>query len=178
MKPVVRWSLLTLAIGVTVHAAALFAGPTLVMRVAMKRIAGEAGVNHWAFAPRTTPETQRIVRSSPDLAYAACAWDVSRGPVRIRAAGSDDYASLSLYGANTDNFFSRNDRTMGPDGVEIVLVARGTKPPAGVDPASVVVAPSRRGLALDRRLAPSAEAFARADAARRAVDVCEPLAKG
>ena len=178
MKPLVRWGLLTLAIAATVHAAALFAGPTLVMTLAMKRIAGEGGVNRWNFAPRTTPETQRIVRSSPDLAYAACVWDVSRGPVRIRAAASDDYASLSLYGANTDNFFSLNDRTMGPGGADIVLIARGQTPPAGVDPSRVVVAPSRRGLALDRRLAPTPQAFARADAARRAVDVCEPLSKG
>jgi uncharacterized membrane protein len=178
MKPLIRWGLLTLAIAATVHAMALFAGPTIIMSIAMKRIAGEAGVNRWAFAPRTTPETQRVVRSSPDLAYAACAWDVSKGPVRIRAAGAADYASLSLYGANTDNFFSLNDRTMGPDGAEIVLIAKGAATPAGIDPAKIVVAPSRRGLALDRRLAPTAEAFARADAARRAVNLCETLPKG
>lgn len=178
MKPFVRWGLLTLAIAATVHAVALFAGPTVIMSIAMKRIAAAGGAGHWNFAPRTTPETQRVVRSSPDLAYAACAWDVGEGPVRIRVAGATDYASLSLYAANTDNFFSLNDRTMGPDGAEIVLVAKGARPPAGVDPASVVVAPSRRGLALDRRLAPTAEAFARVDAARRGGDVCEPLTKG
>lgn len=178
MKPLVRWGLLTVAIAATVHALALFAGPTVIMSIAMKRIASAGGAGHWNFAPRTTPETQRVVRSSPDLAYAACAWDVGKGPVRIRVAGATDYASLSLYGANTDNFFSRNDRTMGPDGVEIVLIAKGAKPPAGVDPASIVVAPSRRGLALDRRLAPTADAFAQADAARRAGDVCETLPTG
>lgn len=178
MKPIVRWGLLTLAIAVTVHAVALFAGPKIIMSIAMKRIAAAGGVGHWNFAPRTTPETQRVVRSSPDLAYAACAWDVSEGPVRIRVAGSSDYASLSLYGDNTDNFFSRNDRTMGPNGAEIVLIAKGARPPVGVDPARIVIAPSRRGLALDRRLAPTAEAFARADAARRAVNLCETLPTG
>lgn len=175
MNPFVRWSLLTLAIAGMVHAAGVLAGPSVIMHIAMTRIAGEGGANHWMFAPRTTPTTQRIVRSSPDLAYAACAFDVSKGPVRIRVAGSTDYASLSLYGANTDNFFSLNDRTMEPDGAEIVLIARGAAPPAGVDPAKVVVAPSRRGLALDRRLAPTPETFAHADAARRAIDVCKPF---
>jgi Ni,Fe-hydrogenase III small subunit len=32
---------------------------------------------------------------------------------------------------------------------QIVLIARGAPPPPGVDPAMIVVAPSRRGLALD-----------------------------
>ena len=178
MTPLVRWGLLTLAIAVTVHAVALFAGPSVIMHIAMKRIAAAGGAGHWNFAPRTTPDTQRVVRSSPDLAYAACAWDVGKGPVRIRVAGATDYASLSLYGANTDNFFSLNDRTMGPDGSEIILIARGARPPAGVDPARIVIAPSRRGLALDRRLAPTAEAFAKADVARRAGDVCETLPTG
>lgn len=170
----VRWALLTLLIAAATHAAALFAAPYLVMNLAMNRIAEIGGVNAWSFSPRVTPETQRIVRSSPDLAYASCAFDLSGGPVRIRVAPGADYASLSLYAANTDNFFSINDRKMGPGGAEVVLVGPGQAAPAGADPGQVVRSPTTRGIALDRRLAPTAEAFAAADAARKANNLCAP----
>ena len=52
-----------------------------------------------------------IVRPSPDLLYAGCAFDLADGPLRIQATvPRDTYWSLSMFAANTDNFFVVNDR--------------------------------------------------------------------
>lgn len=157
------------------HGAAIVAAPSVVMGVAMDRV-GQRGVavNQWHWRDRVTPAMRDIVQPSPDLAYGACAYDLQQGPVRIRVMPGAGYVGLSLYADNTDNFFTVNDRVMQAQPYEIALVARGSSPPQGA--VNVVESPTRRGLALERRLAPTPEAFAAADAARRG-GVCEPWVK-
>jgi uncharacterized membrane protein len=75
--------------------------------------------------------------------------------------------SISVFQANSDNIFVLNDR-QAPNGVDFVLAKTGQATPPG---ARVVISPSDKGIILDRRLAPDAETFAKADAARRG-DVC------
>lgn len=152
-------------------AAAVFAAPSLIMGVAMDRIEAGAGANAWSHSPPVTPQAQPVIRSSPDLAYSACLFDLALGPVRLKFTPGTDYSSLSLYAANTDNFYAVNDSKIGPEGIEIALIRRGARPPEGAK--VVVEAPSRRGLALERRLAPTPEAFAAADALRR-TSICAP----
>lgn len=175
MKGLAAWLGLMLLTAVTAHAAALLAAPYVIMSAAMARISEAAGVNAWAFGPRVTPESQAIVRSSPDLAYAACAFDLSEGPVRIKVAPWRDLHVLAFYGDDTDAFLTLTGAEIGPEGVELVLVRPGGAPPPGS--ARVVTAPSVRGLVLDRRLAPTEAAFAEADAGRRG-NACAPLSGG
>jgi len=175
-----------LMVAVVVHLAVIAAAPHVVMSVAADRIEDRAGgTNRWLHAERVTPQTQEVVRSSPDLAYSACAWDLSGGPVRISAPEWDDYFSLSLYDSRTDNFFVTGDRdTDGTDSgrVEVFLLTRDQLADLTADEAAdlaeveglrTVVAPSDTGVALLRYLAPTPAAFARADAVRRSA-VCEP----
>lgn len=170
MGGLVRFLLAVLVIGALVHAAAVFAAPNVIMAKAMERTSRDGAViNRFAFGRPVTPESRAIVRPSPDLVYASCVYDLSGGPVRISLAPWDDYVSLSLFAANTDNFFTMNDRAGAP--IDIVLVAKGQQAPAGAG--KVVVSPSVKGLALDRRLAPTPERFALADAARQG-NVCAP----
>jgi uncharacterized membrane protein len=118
-----------------------------------------------------------IVRPSPDLAYSACVFDLSKGPVRFTVAAWRDYASLSLYGENTDNFYRINDRDAKGAPFDVVLIKPGlVRDAVKVENAIVVESPSTRGIALVRRLAPTPEAFAEADAARRN-DVCAALSR-
>ena len=156
-----------LIIAAIVHFAAIIAVPRVLMNVAMQRF-GEDGDNVWHLAERITVASQKIVRSSPDFAYSACVYDLSNGPVVIAAAPWDEYWSLSLYGDNTDNFFVIDDRE-AHHGAEITLIKRGTPHP---DSASTIVeSPSTRGIALMRRLAPTASTYsAAAEVARE--DVC------
>ena len=166
----------TLLIAVVVHLLLVAGAPRFAMSVAEHRIeTGAGGANRWLHAERVTPATQQVVRSSPDLAYSACAWDLSDGPIRISAPAWDDYYSLSLYDDESVNFFVANDRDAGDGGVDIILAGPDHAPPAAqsVD-AQTVIAPSRTGVALLRYLAPTRAAFERADAVRRSATCGAP----
>jgi uncharacterized membrane protein len=160
-----------LAIAVVSHFVFIHAAPRAMMGVAIKRI-GAGGANAWQFADRVTPLSRQIVRPSPDFAYSACSYDLSDGPVVITATPWNAYWSLSLYAANSDNFFVIDDRE-ARYGAEITLVRAGRAHPEGAS--MVVESPSARGIALIRRLAPDLENYnAAAQVARE--DVCASVA--
>jgi uncharacterized membrane protein len=166
-----KYILGALIVAVLVHFIAVFAVPYVLMNVAMKRI-GAAGENAWHMSERVTAASRQIVRPAPDFAYSACVFDLAQGPVIISATPWDDYWSLSLYGANSDNFFVIDDRE-AHSGAEITLVRRGAAHPEGAS--MVVESPSTRGIALIRRLAPTPSTY---DAAKAiaAEDVCASVA--
>jgi len=162
-----KFALAALVTAVVSHIAVVNAAPTMLMGAAMERI-GAGATNAWAHGARVTETSRGVVRPSPDLAYSACVYDLSRGPVRITAGAWDAYMSLSLYSADSDNYFVLSDRE-APNGIDIVLVQHARDAPD--DANQVVVSPSRRGVAIVRRLAPSPDRFAAADRARQN-DVC------
>lgn len=163
------WAALIAA--VVTHFAIIHAIPRLAMDIAFDTIsAGEA--NTWRVADRVTPQSKEIVRPSPDFSYAACPFDLSDGPLEIRAAPWGNYWSLSLYADNSDNFFVIDDRETRYD-ARIVLVRAGSAAPDGAE--RIVESPSRRGIAIIRRLAPDVVSHAQAVEAARG-DICAPFA--
>jgi uncharacterized membrane protein len=163
-----------LAVAGTAHLLTIGAIPRVIMDVAMDRIAATAGGwNRIHHAPPVDAANQRIVRSSPDLAYSTCALDLSDGPVRVTMGKGADYASLALYDFNTDNVFTLNDRAMPAEGVR-VLVVSDRSPVAAAPGETLVSLTGDRGLVLIRRLAPGPAAFARV-AGERAGDTCAPI---
>lgn len=169
---VVRLGILTVVVAAISHVAVIVAAPYVLMRGAMARISRDGtSINAWNHAPRVSETSRRIVRPSPDLAYSSCVYDLSSGPVRVTAAAWDDYMSVSAFAENSDNFFVINDR-QAPNGVDFILIRAGEPKPDG--PATVVESPSTTGIILQRRIAPTEERFAQADAARKA-DVCGPI---
>ncbi|MEW6271922.1 MAG: DUF1254 domain-containing protein [Thermodesulfobacteriota bacterium] len=173
-----RWiaRLVALAAGAAlVHVLVVRLVPWAVMGLAIAGIERRAGVNTAVFAPRADETSRTIVRPSPDLLYGTCAFDVREHPLRIRAeVPRDTYWSLSMFAANTDNFFVVNDRQAGAGGtVDLVLARRGVpvQVPAG---ARLVEAPTGRGLVLTRTLIASPERLDELDRARRRLS-CEEL---
>ena len=162
-----KYVLGALIVGALVHFAAILAVPRVLMHVAMERI-GAGGANAWRVSDRVTAASRQIVRPSPDFAYSACVFDLSEGPVVITATPWDAYWSLSLYAANSDNFFVIDDRE-AHYGAGIALVRRGAEHPEGAS--MVVESPSGRGIALIRRLAPRPDAYNEAKQVA-AADVC------
>jgi uncharacterized membrane protein len=147
--------------------------PHFLMNIAITRVSQDGTrINQFLFGSRTTQNSRGIVRPSPDLAYSTCAYDLTGGPLLIEAAPSPNqgYVSISVFAANTDNI-AVFDTSQSPDGIRFVLARDGQATPPGV---KVVISPSARGIVLDRRLAPNAELFAAADAARRS-DKCQVL---
>lgn len=163
---------IALVTAVLAHLAFVYAAPRVMMNVAFDRLSnGGALVNAWRISERITAESRAIVRPSPDFAYAACPYDVSRGPVRIVVAPWQSYWSLSLYADNSDNYFVIDDRE-ARNGVEITLIRAGRTPPD--DAVRVVEAPGGRGVALIRRLAPTATEYRAAREIARE-DVCAAI---
>jgi uncharacterized membrane protein len=163
----IRFLLGFLLVAVSAHAATLWYLPRLAMNTAMSRLEASGPANQWIHVPPTDETSRRVVRPSPDLLYSVCLLDLSDGPVRIRAADWGDYMSLSLFAANTDNVFARNETRAGGD-IEIEVSAG-----QGGD----VVLGSDRGIALIRRLAPDDARIARADTVRRENDICEAVSE-
>lgn len=163
------WAVLISA--VLTHLAIIYAVPNVLMNVAISRLS-DMGLNRWQVAPRVTEQSRTIVRPSPDFAYSACTYDLSRGPLVISAAPWREYWSLSLYAGNSDNFFVIDDRE-AHYGAEITLVQRGRAHPEGAS--MVVESPSARGIALIRRLAPTPEEYSAAAQVARE-DVCASVA--
>lgn len=154
------------------HALTLYLAPALIMDRAMAALASRGVVLHRFTIPqRVTPQTQAVVRSSPDLFYALCLYDLSQPGTQLslRMAAWPDYQSLSLFDAQTDNF----------------AVLRGTGravavrllPPGSAAQEGAIVSPTAEGVVLIRRLAPDAARFAAAATAGKG-DVCRAVPTG
>jgi uncharacterized membrane protein len=145
------------------HAAALHFAPPFIMSRAMDALAARGIALHRFTSPqRITPQSQSVVRSSPDLYYALCRYDLANPgtQVTVRMGEWPDYQSLSFFAARTDNFATIRGTGRA---VAVRLLAPGSAPEPGA-----IVSPTAKGVILIRRLAPDAEAFAAAAAAGRA----------
>lgn len=170
MRAVLIWFGLATLTAIIVHFAVVFTYPNRIMEATMERVSqGGRRVNTWVHAPRVTENSRSVVRPSPDLAYSVCVYDLNSGPVEISIEPWGDYMSLSLFAANTDNFYTLNDRAMPEGGARVILRRQSQTLSSGESERAfaVVDSPSGRGIALVRRLAATAERFAAADAVRR-----------
>jgi len=143
------WLLVTLVLALAIHLVFVRLFPNLIMFVVGRVVKNP--VNEMVHMPPTTAESRSVVRPSPDLLYSAVKFDVSKRPLRIKAAVPDTYWSISFFASNTDNFLVVNDKTLGGGTPEFVLVGKGQRPPdAGV--ARIVEARSNTGVVLLRML--------------------------
>jgi uncharacterized membrane protein len=168
-----------LSTALIVHVLAVWATPRLIMNRLMSGPTAQAMnmLNQAAFLPAVDASSRRVVMPSPDLLYSVCVFDLSVGPVRVRAnPGLPSYWSIALYAANSDNFFVLNDRQAGAAPVDLWLVSEGPNPrdPAVPPGARVVVSPSAQGFLLMRVLTADYEAEkAVVEPARRTLQ-CSP----
>lgn len=148
------------------HGLTLGLGPGVIMDRAMVALEARGVAVHAFTTPqRVTPQSQQVVRSSPDLYYALCRYDLSEPGSRLVVGMGDwpDYQSLSFFDARTDNFATLR----GTD----KAVSTGLLPPGSPSENGAIVSPSVKGVILIRRLAPDAESFAAAVEAGKA-DAC------
>jgi uncharacterized membrane protein len=154
MKTWAKWGGLTVLLAGIFHLATVWLFPLGIMTLVSRKVERESGLglNQWVHAPPTTAASREVVMPSPDLLYSILAFDLSEGPLQIRARVPDDtYWSLSFYGANTDNFWTINDRQAPSKQVDLVLVGPGeARPNAGQG--APVVSPTRTGVVIARTL--------------------------
>ena len=153
----VAFALSTAAFAVGVHLAVIDRLPSFIMSRTFNGLQ-DAGLtwNTWTVAPRISPRTQTIVRSSPDLAYAVCMLDLSHGPVHITAPMGPDYGSMSVFDDDTTNVYIIDLQGTGTP-VDVIVATQSQDVSGIAADISIVRLRSDRGLALIRRLAPDTE---------------------
>jgi uncharacterized membrane protein len=160
------WIVGTLAVAIVVHLASVWVLPRGVMHIALSRMGHVNTIHHQA---RVTAKSRGVVRPSPDLLYSACPFDLSTGALEVKApVPPNTYWSASAFDANTNNFFAINDRTIGGQPLELIILPPGRKDePMHIAGQLVIHAPTVRGLVLFRTLINNEKNFTQIDAVRR-----------
>lgn len=151
-RPWFAWIAAILAIAVLAHFATLHVLPRFVMRRALAEMGAP---NTMQFARRADETSRRVVRPSPDLLYSACPYDLSKGPLEVKARiPHSTYWSVSAFDASTVNYFVRDNVQIEDDAVEIVILPPGQAlaPAGGAANRMVVFSPTEKGMVLIRLL--------------------------
>jgi uncharacterized membrane protein len=157
---------LLLACAAGAHALTLYFATAVIMDRAMTALAARGVALHAFTTPqRVSPQTQTVVRSSPDLYYALCRYDLTDAGAGLAVTMGDwpDYQSLAFFDARTNNFATLRGTARE---IAVRLLPPGSAPEEGA-----IVSPSAKGVILIRRLAPTAERFAAAAEAGKS-DAC------
>ena len=169
------------------HLATLLATPGLAPNSAYRRLAEDLPLGEVRLLPRAAPENPGPPFSDPFAFLAACRFDLSEGPLRLRAQADGDHPlSVSVRLANGAIIWSGSD-TQTPHGqFNIVIVTRAQADAidearedlddaerAAAEAAELrLVAPAAKGFALFRLLA-LREGEAEAIGAQRAGFECK-----
>ena len=124
VRSIALWMAWTLLLAIVTHIGIVLAIPWVV-GIRLRSMAERNTVVHGA---QPTAGFDSVRRSSPDLIYSVCVYDLSKGPLRITAPVPNTYMSVSCFALNTDNFYVRNDRQTAGS-FDIVLVGPGRQPP-------------------------------------------------
>jgi uncharacterized membrane protein len=159
------WIGAAIAIAVIVHVASVYALPHFIMNRAMTAMGVVNTIHH---GKRADSDSRGVVRPSPDLLYSTCPFDLSKGPLRVRATiPSGTYWSVSAFDDGTNNFFARNDRQSHARTIQFVVVGPGPSNVPLPPHDEIVISPTDKGLILFRTLVDDENDLARVDAIRR-----------
>ena len=163
----IGWIVLTLVIAFVVHVASVRYLPHAIMHIAMDKMGAVNEIHH---GRRVDEASRGVVRPSPDLLYSSCPFDLSKGTLEVKApVPPGTYWSVSAFDTETNNFFALNDRQIGGQPLELILLPThgGQEPAMHIAGQLVVRAPTERGLILFRTLINDDRNFATIDAIRR-----------
>ncbi len=118
------WLITLLISTVLTHVIVLLFTPYFMMAATNWNLGQTEGYGKLLIKPQAIAGEDVIVRTSPDLLYSACAFDMDEGPYRISMPAMDSYMSVSFFAHNTDNFLAMNDRD-SPEGIDLVLAKKG-----------------------------------------------------
>ena len=164
---IIRMLVLSSLVAVISYVVVISMLPQLIMTKVTERVQELTDAEGFLISPRVTPETQRVVRSSPDMLYALCVMDLTQGDWEVATHPWRGYGSVSVFAANTDNI---ETRSLGP-GVDAAVTLTVGDPDADLSPSG------SQAMVLVRRLAPTEELYARArDVASQ--DTCQPRNRG
>lgn len=135
--------------------------------------AGAGGYNQANYGMPGKNLKLQIEKANPEIQSVYCAYDLSAGPVRASGPVWDGYWSLSLYQANSDNYYIlTNSETDGR--FDITILPPGSE----AESKDEAVSPSSKGILLIRMFLGSADAIpaAREAAAQTKCELLRPPA--
>jgi uncharacterized membrane protein len=119
------WGLGAVLLGALVHFVVLLAIPRLADRDAYARLEPMGAVWTTFPLPRVEPGDKGFPYEDPAIASAICRFDLSSGPVRVRAPlGRAGFASLSFHSRHGQVFYALTDRAATKGTMEALVVTR------------------------------------------------------
>ncbi len=167
------WLAAAFICAIIVHIVTVLMVPPTIMSLAMMRMADAGAQTRVLHTPPPDASARTVVRPSPDLAYSICLFDMSEGPLLVRAQVPETYWSVSAFAHNTDNFFVVNDQQVPGDTFEL-LIRREDDEVSGHSGVPVSFAPSNKGIVLIRMLVTDRDSYLALDPIRRTA-TCETL---
>ncbi len=149
-------------LGGIVHICAVFAAPGLATRAApmlgttaFEQLRESLPLNKMVVLSQQTPGKQLLPFLPPDMLYAMCRYELTRGPVAVTAALVAGGGVLSLHTPQGDNFYVLPGQLLRRAEVSFLVVPRGSADPAPVqqratDADTQVSSPTLEGLIVVR----------------------------
>lgn len=140
-----------------IHVVAVLTLPVLAPRDAHARLAALGPTNTIIQLPPLKPGQQVMPNMAPDVRYAMCLFDLSEGPVHLRANIPDELWLIAFYTPIGENFYTVVGADMKRGNVDLVVTtgdqsvadATGDSPEA-LENLLVVNSPANKGIALIR----------------------------
>lgn len=171
---------LALVLAGLIHILAILTLPLLAPRNAQARIAELGPVNTMIQLPAPAPGRQVMPMMAPDVRYATCRYDLSNGPIRMRASRADDLWFIAFYTPEGSNFYTVTGSDMKKGEIDMVIstadqsVAEAdVDAPEAFDNIVVVNSPTTEGVVLIRSPLAGPSGAARAERALKATS-CGP----
>jgi uncharacterized membrane protein len=153
------WVVGGLVLGGIIHIVTVLGLPRFAPEPAYQRIGAVAIDGEFSMLARATPGVMPLPLLDPAMEHAVCRFNLSKGPIRIRADMPDLYWSIGLYDAAGLNVYSLSDRAADQKPIDI-LVANSEQiaqiretPPDNFDNVIILDWGSNEGFAIIRALA-------------------------
>lgn len=122
MRPMPTSLLTGLVLGGLVHLLSIFALPQLAQNDAFARLSTFGKTNEIVQVPDPTPFEAVLPRLDPAFVFAACVFDLSRGPLAVTVPTSPDLTSVAFYTRQGRVFYSLNDRAAARRSIDLQLM--------------------------------------------------------
>ena len=110
-------------VGILVHLVVILLIPVVATRDAFARLEELGGVDETVVLARSGPSERRFPYADPALASAFCRFDLSAGPVRVKApVGRAGFASLSFHSRRGAVFYALTDKAATHGLIEAIVL--------------------------------------------------------
>jgi uncharacterized membrane protein len=140
-----------------IHIVAVLTLPMLAPRDASARLAALGPANTMIQLPPPKPGRQVMPLMAPDVRYAICRYDLSKGPVRLKARIADGNWIIAFYTPLGENYYTVVGGDLKRPDVDLIVATEdqtiaevGVDSPEAFDNVVVVNSPVVEGIALVR----------------------------